>query len=115
MPEPRGRYRRTRTPHGNSHPGASEPPLRRQHEAPPPFPTPPAVPPAENGSVDAAAANGMPPPPPLQGAGRTLHLFDLQVQSVPDLLKMADSYGLQDLGALRKHELIFEILKANGR
>ena len=28
---------------------------------------------------------------------------------------MADSYGLQDLGALRKHELIFEILKANAR
>ncbi|HEY8240762.1 MAG TPA: Rho termination factor N-terminal domain-containing protein, partial [Kiritimatiellia bacterium] len=28
---------------------------------------------------------------------------------------MADGYGLQDLGALRKHELIFEILKANAR
>ena len=26
-------------------------------------------------------------------------------------MKMADEYGFRDLGALRKHELIFEILK----
>ncbi|HOW98735.1 MAG TPA: transcription termination factor Rho [Kiritimatiellia bacterium] len=119
MPEPRGRYRRTRTPHaGSSHAPVSEPPLRRQHEPAPPMPPPPpppVAPPVVNGNLDPAAGNAAPPAPPLQGAGRTLHLFDLQVQSVPDLLKMADSYGLQDLGALRKHELIFEILKANGR
>jgi transcription termination factor Rho len=34
---------------------------------------------------------------------------------VPDLKTMADGYGLTELGALRKHELIFEILKANAR
>ncbi|OGV43159.1 MAG: transcription termination factor Rho [Lentisphaerae bacterium GWF2_57_35] len=44
-----------------------------------------------------------------------MKLYELQTQTVPDLLKMADSYGLSDLGALRKHELIFEILKANAR
>jgi transcription termination factor Rho len=49
------------------------------------------------------------------GTGKTLKLFDLQVLPVPEIVKMADSYGLQDLGALRKHELIFEILKANAR
>ena len=50
-----------------------------------------------------------------RGTGKTLKLFDLQVLPVPEIVKMADSYGLQDLGALRKHELIFEILKANAR
>ena len=50
-----------------------------------------------------------------RGTGKTLKLFELQVLPVPEIVKMADSYGLQDLGALRKHELIFEILKANAR
>ena len=40
---------------------------------------------------------------------------NLQVKPVPELLAMADGFGLKDLGALRKHELIFEILKANAR
>jgi len=34
---------------------------------------------------------------------------------VPELHKMADGLGLVDLGAPRKHELIFEILKAHAR
>ena len=50
-----------------------------------------------------------------RGTGKTLKLFDLQVLSVPDLQKMADGYGLQDIAVLRKHEMIFEILKANAR
>jgi transcription termination factor Rho len=54
-------------------------------------------------------------PRPLKGTPQTLSLFDLQVRSVPELHAMADSYGLMDLGALRKHELIFEILRANAR
>ncbi|HBA84966.1 MAG TPA: transcription termination factor Rho [Verrucomicrobia bacterium] len=53
--------------------------------------------------------------PPRRANGKNLKLYELQTQTVPDLLKMADSYGLSDLGALRKHELIFEILKANAR
>ncbi len=47
--------------------------------------------------------------------GRVLKLYELQALSVPDLNKMADSYYLTDLGALRKHELIFEILRVNAR
>lgn len=52
--------------------------------------------------------NPIPPPPPL-------HLHELQVQSVPDLVKFGESLGLTELGALVKHEMIFEILKATAR
>ncbi len=64
----------------------------------------------ENGDAASAPAN-----PPVTIAGKMLKLFELQQLSVPDLVTMADEYGLRDLGALRKHELIFEILKANAR
>jgi transcription termination factor Rho len=50
-----------------------------------------------------------------EAAGEELSLFDLQELPVPDLHKMADQLGLIDLGALRKHELIFEILKSHAR
>jgi len=54
-----------------------------------------------------------PPLPPDVPA--TLSLFDLQDMTVPDLNKMADLLDLSELGALRKHELIVEILKAHAR
>ncbi|HMP75906.1 MAG TPA: transcription termination factor Rho [Kiritimatiellia bacterium] len=64
-------------------------------------------------------ANGnvgeLPPAPRPQGEARLLKLFELQTLSVPDIKAVADSYGLVELGALRKHELIFEILRANAR
>jgi len=44
-----------------------------------------------------------------------LSLFDLQKLPVPELQKMADGLGLIELGALRNHELIFEILNAHAR
>jgi transcription termination factor Rho len=50
-----------------------------------------------------------------KGKGRVMSLSELQQKSVPELHAMADSYGLTDLGALRKHELIFEVLKANAQ
>ncbi|NCA82876.1 MAG: transcription termination factor Rho [Opitutae bacterium] len=46
---------------------------------------------------------------------RVLHLTELQQLTVPQLKELADGYQLVDLGALKKHELIFEILKANAR
>ncbi len=49
----------------------------------------------------------------LKGDGRVLNLFDLQTTPVPELMAMAEAFGLEELGALRKHELIFEILQAN--
>ncbi len=58
--------------------------------------------------------NGEPLTQP-EGIPETLSLYDLQAAQVPDLSKMADIYGLVELGALRKHELIFEILKVHAR
>jgi transcription termination factor Rho len=45
-----------------------------------------------------------PVPPPLS-------LFDLQDKTVPELHEIAEKMELKDIGALRKHELIFEILQ----
>ena len=67
------------------------------------------------GSAGAAGAGSQQQQDRPRGTGRSLDLSQMQVLPVPELIKMADSYGLIDLGALRKHELIFEILKANGR
>jgi transcription termination factor Rho len=50
-----------------------------------------------------------------ESEGIVINLFDLQKQSVPDLDKMANDLGLVELGALQKHELIFEILKCHAR
>ena len=44
-----------------------------------------------------------------------MHLSDLQMKNIPELNILASSLELSDLGAMRKHELIFEILKANAR
>ncbi len=44
-----------------------------------------------------------------------LNLYDLQETSVPELNNLAVRLGLANLGALRKHELIFEILKESSR
>lgn len=47
--------------------------------------------------------------------GKDLALTKLQTYSVPELMKMAESFGLLEVTALRKHELIFEIMKANSK
>jgi len=56
--------------------------------------------------------NGEPLTPP-EGIPETISLYELQEAQVPELSKMAEVYGLLELGALRKHELIFEILKVH--
>lgn len=56
--------------------------------------------------------NGEPLTQP-EGIPETLNLHELQESQVPELNKMAETYGLVELGALHKHELIFEILKAH--
>ena len=45
----------------------------------------------------------------------TLKLFELQVTEIPELKKLAESYSIEDPAGLRKHELIFEILKTQIR
>ncbi len=63
---------------------------------------------AQRAAAEAAAAE-------RAKMARVLKLNELQLLSVPQLKELADSYQLVDLGALKKHELIFEILKANAR
>jgi transcription termination factor Rho len=45
----------------------------------------------------------------------TLKLFELQVTEIPELKVLAESYSIEDPAGLRKHELIFEILKTQIR
>jgi transcription termination factor Rho len=45
----------------------------------------------------------------------TLNLGDLQQLSVPKLKELAEHFQLNELNTMKKHELIFEILKANAR
>ncbi|NQU41342.1 MAG: transcription termination factor Rho [Lentisphaerae bacterium] len=52
---------------------------------------------------------------PERNDGPMLSLFELQDKSVPELCEVADKQGLVDLGALQKHELIFEILNEHAR
>ena len=47
--------------------------------------------------------------------GKLLNLWDLQGMTVPGLLAMAEEFGLKEIAALQKHELIFEIMKINAR
>ncbi|MBI2437452.1 MAG: transcription termination factor Rho [Lentisphaerae bacterium] len=68
---------------------------------------------AVNGNVNNSTVRAAPPVAAGRGKGTTLHLSELQRKPVPELNALAAGYGLVDLGALRKHELIFEILKAN--
>ncbi len=73
-----------------------------------------AQPDAEGTQQDNANAgqdNNTPKPPPPE----PISLFDLQAMKVPELQAMAESYGLVELGAMRSHDLIFEILKAHAR
>jgi len=45
--------------------------------------------------------------------GRELHLGDLQKMPLPELSKLASEFKIDNIGTLRKHELIFEILRRN--
>lgn len=63
---------------------------------------------AQRAAAEAAAAE-------RAKMARVLKLNELQQLTVPQLKELADGYQLVDLGALKKHELIFEILKANAR
>jgi transcription termination factor Rho len=98
-----------------------------------PEPTPDAPAPAESESAPAAAKeNAADAEAPRSSAspsrtaaagtsgeasqgGSLVRLWELQRKAVPELQGIADRLGLQEIGGLQKHELIFEILKASGR
>ncbi len=50
-----------------------------------------------------------------ESEGIVINLYDLQKMTVPQLDKMGADFGLVEIGALQKHELIFEILKCHAR
>ncbi len=70
---------------------------------------------AKAAAADTAAEDDAPTPSSGEKKQGVLNLAELQEKTVPELNELADGLGLQDLGALRKHELIFEILKVNAR
>ena len=128
-PHRRGRHARGRGPrrehHGDRPVDRPDRPVHRDDDSQPMSMNDASAPAYEPGNMAAPSApvhleNGdpslPPPPPPVNPiAGKVLKLFELQQLTVPELVTMADEYGLRDLGALRKHELIFEILKTNAR
>ncbi len=115
-PRRRGRPPRTRQP-------AEEPAPEPVAPTPEPAPAAPAPePPAEPVAAAPAEPAPAPEPPPAVAPApapvareAVVRLWELQRKSVPELAQMTDAYGLRDLGALQKHELIFELLKACGR
>jgi transcription termination factor Rho len=67
------------------------------------------------GGEDAPVAPGGPPSTQPSPLPHSLSLYELQAKTVPELQKMADLLGLTELGAMRHHDLIFEILTAHAR
>ncbi len=112
--------------YGNYHTGDRRPPSEEYlpaEEAPAPAAPAAAAPaaseapplaPAEAGASAETAAAEFTPPVEVRPR-EVVKLFELQEKTVPELKQMADSLGLQDLGALQRHELVFEILKAHAR
>ena len=113
--QPGRRMRNPRPPrHRDGHGMGGEPNRGGGIYRPDPLMEGPRLPPP-NAGTDEPRAEGDGGARAPQGTPQALSIFDLQERSVPELHAMAESFGLLDLGALRKHELIFEILKANAR
>jgi transcription termination factor Rho len=66
-----------------------------------------AGPPSEGANGEEPAP--LPPGPP----GVEMDLAELQKKNLPEITAMATEYGIENIGTLRKHELIFEILRRN--
>ena len=88
--------------------GTDQPPV-----APPPVETEPAVatpppeaPPATSETAPASPKVDLPP-------GETLYLGELQMLEMESLQKKARDLGVEAVAVLKKHEIIFEILKKN--
>ena len=73
---------------------------------------------SENRSAEAPAGNVNPNQNPGQQFQRdyiapSINIAELQAKDMPELSKMAEELGIEGVGALEKHELVFAILKAN--
>ncbi len=80
---------------------------------PPPAPRPPrTIPeglPVESEEDVPPAPKPAPPLPP----GQTINIARLQALSIAELSQMAKDWNIENFGTLKKHEVIFEILKKN--
>ncbi len=75
-----------------------------------------------SGNFNSEARNPDQPAAPIQGTGPqfqrdyiapSINIAELQAKDMPELSKMAEDLGIEGVGALEKHELVFAILKAN--
>ena len=84
-------------------------PTKKKQAAPPPPPVAPvtAAPPV---------ASGAPLPPPVVPAKpvETVRLADLQVLEIEALQDKARALGVETVATLKRHEIIFELLKRQG-
>ena len=67
----------------------------------------------KNGGVAVVSEKEATAGPSVQPSGETLNLADLQAMTMPLLQKMARDRGVEAVAVLKKHEIIFEILKKN--
>ncbi len=110
-----------RKPSRNQKPDKNEPPDRVAEDPVATATAEPEPPPAEaivKEDAPAGAAPAEPEPTPTAPArdlpaGETLRLDELQAMSMPKLQKMARDYGVETVAVLKKHEIIFEVLKRN--
>ena len=54
-------------------------------------------------------------PAELEASRRSMNLSELKHKPIPDLLKMAQAMGMENLARSRKQDIIFAILKAHAR
>jgi len=80
---------------------------------PAPKSPPQGTPPADNATTSEAAAEGAETPTVELPPGETMHLGELQAMSMADLQQKARAWYVEGLAVLKKHEIIFDILKKN--
>ena len=82
----------------------------KKRQATPPAPAPASVP------APAPVAAGAPPPSPAAPAkpAETVRLADLQVLEIEALQDKARALGVETVATLKRHEIIFELLKRQG-
>ena len=76
---------------------------------------PPARPPLEGlpEEPEEEAAAAPPKPAPPLPPGQTINIARLQAMSMAELSQLAREWNIENFGTLKKHEVIFEILKKN--
>ncbi len=76
---------------------------------------PPARPPLEGlpEEPEEEAAPAPPRPAPPLPPGQTINIARLQAMSMAELSQLAREWNIENFGTLKKHEVIFEILKKN--